>query len=644
MAEKKIKKMDQQAGITENNPPQWDYKVFLWLAPILILTFLTLSPLTKFTFLSWDDNAYVFENPYLVKTYTESITYFFQQHYFIGNYIPITMLTYAFEYHQVALDPPFYHTFNLIIHLLNVALTFLFIYLLSKKRALVAIFVALFFGIHPMHIESVAWVAELKDVLYSFFFLGGLICYYKYLETNTLSGNSLEPIEYAIGQPDSNPKKGKLYLLALTFLLFLISILSKPAAITFPLVLILLDYYTRRRFTRHIWIEKTPFLIVSLIFGLIAIKAQAADKLVHDYYPITQRILFACHSLLNYSVHLLVPYDIAIYHPYPKMADGYLPIVFYLAPIALLAIGYGLYKSARHTRLLIFGFLFFTVNLLLVLQLLSIGDAITADRYTYVPYIGLLFILGMGFDWLINCQQERFKTYKSFTIGIATIMAIGCSYVTYSHTQVWENDETIANDLLAKYPDDRLVLNTKGFNLFNQKRYEESLGYYIKAIDLKPDYIMAYINLANSCMAIKKYDTADKYTNLALKIKPDDPNLFNIKGYISLQYHKFSESINYFQQSIQLKKDNPSAYMYLAECYYAIKDKENWIRTLNKGLEYSPDNFMLLNNKGYALMLNGQYSEAIEYLNKSIKINPNFDIASQNLANCYRALNIQGRK
>ncbi len=640
MKEKQIKSTQPKSMPQERNSPKWDFKVVLWLIPILLLTYLSLSPITKFTFLSWDDNVYVFENPNLVKPYSEAISYFFQQHYFIGNYIPVTMLTYAFEYHQVALDPPFYHTFNLIIHLLNVALVFWFIYLLSNRKIIVAAFVALFFGIHPMHIESVAWVAELKDVLYSFFFLGGLICYYKYLEITTLSVPAVPTIESNNDVPHSSPRKKGIQLLAFTFLLFLISVLSKPAAVIFPLVLLLVDYYSHRKFTNQVWIEKIPFFIISVILGLITIKAQAADHLVHDYYPITQRFFFACHSFLNYLVHLFVPFDIAIYHPYPKLMDGHLPYLFYIAPIGLLVIGLGLFKSAKQTRLLIFGFLFFAINLLLVLQLLSVGDAISADRYTYLPYIGLLFILGMGFDWAIN----RFKSYKPVLIGIVTLITIGCSYVTYSHSLVWENDETIANDLLDKYPDDRLVLNNKGFNLFNLKRNEESLGYFIKAIELKPDYIMAYINLANSCMAIKKYDTAEKYIDRALKIKPDDPNLINIKGYILLQYQKFTESINLFQKSIQLKKDNPSAYLYLAECYYAIKDKENWIKTLNSGLEYAPDNFMLLNNKGYALMLNGQYTEAIYYLNKSIKINPNFPIAQQNLANCYRAINTQGTK
>lgn len=644
MKEKKIKPNQQKVASKESKPPKWDYKTILWLAPILLLTYFTLSPITKFTFLSWDDNAYVFENPNLVKPYSEAISYFFGQHYFIGNYTPITMLTYSFEYHQVALDPPYYHTFNLIIHLLNVALVFWFIYLLSRKKFMVAAFVALFFGIHPMHIESVAWVAELKDVLFSFFFLAGLICYQKYLEPGSEPMPSTQNNEANNDSPKASTKPNQLYLLVITFLLFLISTLSKPAAVTFPIVLLLLDYYSHRKFTWQVWIEKIPFLIVSVIIGLITIKAQAADHLVHDYYPITQRFFFACHSLINYLVHLLAPFDIAIYHPYPKLIDGHLPYLFYLAPIGLLVIGFGLYKSAKQTRLLIFGFLFFAINLLLVLQLLSVGDAITADRYTYLPYIGLLFVLGMGFDWVINSQQVRFKAYKLVIIGLAILMAIGCSFITYSHSHVWENDETIANDLLEKYPDDRLVLNTKGFNLFNQKRYQESISYYIKAIELKPDYIMAYINLVNSYLALNRYDSVEKYVNRALKFKPYDPNLINIKGYLALQYKKYPESINYFQQSIQLKKDNPSAYLYLGECYYAINDRENWMKTLNRGLEYAPDNFMLLNNKGYALMLNGQYNEAIDYLNKSIKINPNFPIAQQNLANCYRAINTQGAK
>ena len=209
---------------------------YFWLGLILLITFISFYPVLKNTFTNWDDNAYVFENTHLSRPISEGIAYFFGPHYFIGNYIPVTMMVYLLQFHAWGLNPEFYHLVNLLIHLLNVALVFWFIYLLSGKKTMVAAMVALFFGIHPMHVKSVAWIAELKDVLYTFFFIGGLIAYYKYCNVAA---------------------KKNFKFIAAAFLLFALSLLCKPAAVAFPLVLVLIDFYVDRRFTAKVWLENS---------------------------------------------------------------------------------------------------------------------------------------------------------------------------------------------------------------------------------------------------------------------------------------------------------------------------------------------------------------------------------------------------
>lgn len=594
--------------------------LYLLAGAAVLITYLTFTPALKNGFINWDDNGYVFENPHLAKPLPEAAAYFFGPHYFIGNYIPVTMMVYALEYRQAKLNPRLYHQVNLLLHLANVVLVFCLIYLLSGKKPWVAALVALFFGVHPMHVESVAWVSELKDVLYSFFFLAGLLSYYRYL------------------QQQQQPARKKFWPALPVVLFFLLSLLSKPAAVVFPLVLLLLDFYTRRRVSKWVWLEKLPLFLLSIIFGLIAIKAQEADQLLHDYYPLGQRLLFASHSLLNYILRLFLPLNLSIFYPYPAAASGGLPALYYISPLIVAALGYGVYRSLKQSRLLAFGFLFFLVNIALVLQVISVGDAIMADRYTYLPYIGLFFVLAMGLDRLYHSRQESLKTLKPLAAGGVLILALACCYASNARSKVWQNDNTIGSDLLEKFPDDRLALNNQGFLLYVQERYAEAIPLLRRAVDLKPDYTRASINLINSYLAISDYDNALKAVDLALGQKPLDANLLNIKGYLLFTQKDYQGSVLAYRKAIAVKKDNIKAYISISESYYALKDYDKGIATMDAALAVEPDNAMLLNNKGYFLFLKGRYPDAVEYFKSALRLQPGYGTASVNLADCYKAM------
>ncbi|MCW3120637.1 MAG: Tetratricopeptide repeat protein [Flavipsychrobacter sp.] len=624
--EKKVREV-KQAG------PSFSIgNIMLYIIPIVIVTFFAFTPALKNSFTNWDDNGYVFENIHLGKPLSEAIAFFFGPHYFVGTYIPLTMIVYALELHAAGMEPQLFHEVNVLLHLLNVVLVFLFIYLLSGRKMFVAAIVALFFGVHPMHVESVAWVAELKDVLYTCFFIAGLIAYCKYLETT-----NKEPVAGSESEASR-----KLQWILLSFFFFLLSVFSKPSAIVFPLVLLLLDFYTRRRFDKWAWIEKAPFFVIALVMGIVAIKAQQADRLLHDYYPVSQRIFFAAYAYLSYLFKFILPVHLSNYYPYPQLVDGHLPYWLYATPVVIAALGYIIYRTLSSTRLIAFGFLFFTVNVLLVLQLVSVGDAVMADRYTYVSYIGLLFMVAMGIHSLYN--NPAWQRYKSAVTAVIVVLALACSYVTYGRCSVWENNDTIADDLLEKYPDDRLALNNKGYLLFYKKRYDESITLFKKAIQEKPDYIMAYINLANSYMALKDNVTALQVITAALVYAPHDFNLLNTKGMLLIRQGQYAEGLSYYQRSFEIKKDNVDVYMYQSQYYYSIKDYDNDIKALDTGLKYVPDHYLLLNNKGYALFLKGNYKEAIDCFNASLRQKPDYDVASVNLSNCYKAMNDLSKK
>ncbi len=518
--------------------------IFFVVFAIILITYISFSEALKNNFINWDDNAYVFDNPHLNQSLPSAVIYFFQAHTFVGNYVPLTMIVYALQFHAAELNPQFYHLVNILIHLLNEVLVFWFIYQLSKKQILTSVVVALFFGIHPLRVESVAWISELKDVLYGFFFIAAMISYFYYLEKkNKTTSETLK-------------SRNSLIPLALSFIFFVLSLLSKPAAVTLPLVLILLDFYTNRKLNYWAWIEKIPFIIFSVIFGVIAIKSQQADRLLHDEYDITQKLLFASHSCLDYIVKLFLPVNLSIYYPYPTLSLGTLPSEYYFAPVALIILFYLVFKSIKHSRLVAFGFLFFFVNILLVLQLISVGEAIKADRYTYIPHIGLLFIVATYLNKLYT--NQKLKTYKP-TIIIALIgLAFVSSYCTRERCKVWKNDITIANDLLNKFPNDRLALNNKGFILYNQQLYQESILLFTKAIQQKPNYTMAYINLSNSYLAINDLNNASNTIDTALKYVKNDFNLLTKKAYLLFLQNNYTEAIKACKRALIIKQNNVS--------------------------------------------------------------------------------------
>lgn len=598
--------------------------IYLLLGVVVLITYVSFSPAIHNSFINWDDNAYVFENKDIVKPLPEAIVWFFGPHYYIGNYVPLTMIVYAIEYSMAGMDAETFHTVNLLIHLLNLILVFWFTWLLSGKKPLVAAFVSLFFGIHPVHVESVAWVAELKDVLYTFFFLAGLIAYYQYLQVIDSSRESV---------------KSNYSWLILAFVLFVLSTLSKPAAVTFPVVLLLLDFYTQRQFSKRLLIEKLPFFIVAVTIGIITINAQHADNLMHDYYTLSQRLFCASYAFINYFIKLLLPINLSIFYPYPPMVDGHLPYYYYLAPVIVIAMFYGVYRTLKFNRFIAFGFLFFVVNMILVLQVISEGDAIMADHYTYVSYIGLFFSIAMFLDWLYRSLKEKLPAFGPMIVSVGIILAMTCSYLTYARTQIWENDETIATDLLEKFPDDRLALNNMGFIVLMQGDYERAVKLFTKAVHDRPDYIMAYINLTNAYIALKDYDDAIRAVNKALTYEPTNHHLLNKKGKILFLQQQYSEAVKYYQQAMSLKKEDPDAYIYMSEYYFSQKDYDKQLTMLNAGLSYNPDNYILLNNKGYCLMGMGSYKEAVVYFKECLRVKPGYEVAEANLSNCLQAMN-----
>ena len=269
---------------------------------ILILTIIIYRPVFFNDFV-WDDGPYVQNNLNVQSFDLKNILFNFE----MGNYHPLTMLAFATEYYFFGLNETGYHAVNLFIHLLNIVLVFYVVFLLNGNPT-IAILVSLLFGIHPLHVESVAWISELKDLLYTFFFLGSYVFYLKFIQFS----------------------KNKFYILSL--ILFLASTLSKAMAVCLPVVFILTDYFKGRKINSKTLLEKLPFILISLSIGILAIFAQKSSGSIQDitYYSFFERVIFAGYSFISYLIKSILPVDLSAYYPYPIKSGEAIPAIFFL--------------------------------------------------------------------------------------------------------------------------------------------------------------------------------------------------------------------------------------------------------------------------------------------------------------------------
>lgn len=505
--------------------------IWPWLLPVLAITVISFLPMLSNGFTNWDDDVYVTNNQ-LVKNSDWGGMFSGAS---ASNYHPLTMITLGLNYVLSGNDPFSYHLVNLLLHILNTSLVFLFIYKISGRKYFVAAFAAVIFGVHPMHVESVAWISERKDVLYALFFLLATLQYWKFLEKDK--------------KPD----------LVYCFVFFVLSLLSKPAAIILPIVLLLLDYWYGRSINLKVMLEKIPFFILSFLFGYITIKVQSADAIAgFDIYPLWSRFFFACYTIMIYAARFFVPFPLSAFHPYPSVDNLGLPI--YLSPIFIVALAVLLWLK-RKDKLVIFSILFFIVNLLLVIQIISIGLTIVSERYTYIPYIGLSFLFGM---WLNRYAESNQKTFvRAVPLAIGIIFGI----ISFQRTKIWKDGDTLWSSVIKQYPDAATPRSNHADQLRKMAAMPENKGrsneLFLKALEdcnvaiqLKPTHVKAYENRQNIYLMLNKDTLAMADANKLLAMDPSNASAFYTKGFVFMRFNMPDSSLFWFNKSIAV---NPAA-------------------------------------------------------------------------------------
>ncbi len=430
------------------------YKNIIIPAAIAVITWLFLSTCLNNELTNWDDPGYVRDN-YLIKDVSaDGINNIFSlSNAVMGNYHPLTILSYAIEYSYRGLQPMIYHRDSLLLHILVTLLVYWFVLLLSRRPVAAAVS-ALLFGLHPMHVESVAWVAGRKDVLYGSFYMASCIAYLYYLRTTS----SRKWLFYAVG-----------------FLLFACALLSKPVAVVLPVTLLLVDYFEKRKLDYGMFLEKIPHFAASIACGyksLIDQKAFGSLNTLDVKYSFVERLALGSYALVTYLWKAVLPAHLCCFYPYPPKVDGTLPVSYYLYTLGVVVLIAG-WWMLRKNRIWVFGSLFFIVNIALLLQFIPVGGATLADRYSYIAYLGLFFIAG----WFVSGYFEpgAKKNLRYLVAGGAVAYCLVLGYISNERCKVWYDAMTLWTDEIEKEPQNAPnAYNNLGFNYFN--KFNESLN------------------------------------------------------------------------------------------------------------------------------------------------------------------------
>ena len=557
----------------------------------IILGAIAFYPTLENGLLFWDDHTYVLENELIKDFSIEGIHTMFAKHNVLGHYQPITLLSYAIDYKIGGTDPAVYHQHNLLLHLLNTFLVYVLSQLLLGKR-FISVVIATLFAVHPMHTESIAWVSERKDLLYSSQYLAGLICYWLALKRQNL----------------------RKILLAATSVFFVISLLSKTMAMTFPAILVLLDYFhhnsIKEALSKSSLLKKAPYFLLSAIFAYIALKSQALEGAVNtvDNFSMIDRVATSSFATINYIIKSIIPFDLSGFHPYPN--DKNLPLYMWLSPFGVLGILYIIYKYFRDNKFVIFGFGFFFISVLPVLQLVSVGSAMMSDRYSYLPYLGLFIILA----YYLNVLREKLSSsQQNLLLGGIVIYSLILAQMSWTESKVWKNDNTLWTDVVQSYPNAHFALVNLGDYAFYHDQDDEAIQYYREALKQQHKYLTVHNNLGLIYKQRNRPDSALANYQRAIDIG-DYPIAHLNKGVLYFEYNQDSLAIAAYSEAIRSDSSYALAYLNRANAFFRSKNYEATLADLNAAKKHGENRPELYLIEAKTLNYLGRTKEAIATL------------------------------
>jgi hypothetical protein len=585
---------DMTSAGPQSQVPFYNKKVLFCASLVALFTLLLYLPALQNEFVNLDDPLYVTENPHIRSLNLESFKWMFTS-FHASNWHPLTWLSHALDYALWGMNPVGHHLTSIIFHVLN---TFLVVILSvslilcvqnkaffraedeqsSYKNFIIAgVITGLLFGVHPIHVESVAWISERKDVLYAFFFLLSILFYVKYTS--------------------SYHKQRKLHY-TLSLILFILSLMSKPMAVTLPFVLLILDFYPLKRidvkshFMSQLSVlkEKIPFVVLS--FGSVIItfiaQQQGGAMTPFDTSFFSDRILVAFKGLVFYLIKIIWPTELSPFYPYPAdvsfTALEYMGSVLFVFCMTLFCI-----VSWKKQKIFLSLWVYYIVTLLPVLGLIRIGGQATADRYAYLPSLGPFFLLGVGFIWIVSqvrgTRHGNFLRKILFTIICLLLLGV-LPYLTIKQEAIWKDAVSLWSAELKQFP------------------------YFYRA----------YNNRAEAYMKIGNYQKAIADLNEAIRLNPKEPVGYYNRGIAYGNLERYHKALEDFTQAITLSPQNALYYFDLAITYEQMGSHNTALQLFTKAIDLDPSLQKAYFYRGILYMDLGLYQKAINDLQSAARM------------------------
>jgi len=523
-----------------------------------------------------------------------------------GYWHPLTWFSHMLDYELFQDNAGGHHWTSLIFHIANVVLLYTFL-----KRVTADIwksaFVAVLFAVHPLNVESVAWVAERKNILSTFFWFMTMWAYVRYVE---------------------HPSWHRYILIASAFVL---GLMAKPMLVTLPCVLLLLDFWPLCRLNSWkdltcLILEKIPLFLFSLGMSIFTFLATSHEGAVISFaaLPLESRVYHALVSYVRYLGKLFWPDNLAVFYPYIKDYD-----IWHIsgALIGLTAITFVVVFLARQYRYLLMGWLWYLGTLVPVIGFIQAGDQALADRYMYVPAIGVFIMVVWGVIDILRKWSKR----NVVLVTCAATVFISLSICTGNQLRHWQNSLTLFGHTLQVTRQNALAHNNLGVALLNQGKSVEAENHFAKAMEIKPDYAAAHDNMGLILASRGKLNEAVMHYQEALRVKPKDDKAYDNMGIAFARMGRLNEAISCFGEAIKINPENADSYNNMGSAMAMRGEVEKSMDYFNKALQLDSNHAMAHNNMGLALANMGRFDKAVIHFRMALKINPDFKEAYQNL-------------
>jgi tetratricopeptide (TPR) repeat protein len=523
----------------------------------------------KSDILNFDDNEYFSNYPEIFSFNLQSIKAYFSN-YYVMMYQPLPVMTFAWSYSLFKFDLTGHHVLNLIFHLINCVLVYRLVAQLNPN-VFVKRTVVFLFALHPLAVEAVMWISCRSSGMYTCFYLAGLLTYLDYKKTNSYK------------------------TLLLCGLLFLLSLFSKAQAVTFPIVLLILDYFHfKSGITKKSIIEKIPFLLLSIVFGIAALlNTDTVENIAFtaSAYSILDYFFILCYESIWYLYKLLLPFNLSPIYVYPVKENGLLPVIYYVSLLAIVALIYLVYRNFKSRNYLLFGLLFFYVTIAITFQIIPSRLFVVADRYGYLPNIGLFYIIG--------CLLAEWKEGKiNFLKGMNQnpwpmyLVAFGLMFLSFQQSKIWKTDETLSTRIIEANPETDYIARAYGIRGNYKKNIsqqpEEALLDYKKAMELDSTDMISRNQAAVIYLAMGDTVRAISHYRLAHKADPLSPVPYTDLGVMFSVKSNFIKAQELADSALLINKKFPNALVLKAVCMLNLGNPKGAEAVLSQCIKFNP--------------------------------------------------------